>query len=104
MKELKGVVIMFVIDWIITFLLYITGILVLVINLVQDLVRSPTAPVSSIYLDIILIVLISYILNWRFIKVSKKPFILSQVLFVVSLLALIIIVFRAMARGVLMNA
>lgn len=81
MKALKGVFLLFIVDWIIAFFLFITRILLLVGNLIQDLLRSPTIPFSSFFVIILLIVLIGYMLNQRFIKASKKIFIISQGLF-----------------------
>jgi len=104
MKELKNVVLLLIIDWVVTFLFYITGVLVLVGKLVQNLLRSPAMPFSSFFVNILLIVLIGYILNQRFIKASKKIFIISQGLFGVTFLALLYMVFSAFARGILSNA
>jgi len=95
MKALKGVFLLFIVDWIIAFFLFITRILLLVGNLIQDLLRSPTIPFSSFFVIILLIVLIGYILNQRFIKASKKIFIISQGLFGVSFLAFLYMVFSS---------
>lgn len=104
MREvLKGLV-LFVLDWLLVILFYESSILVSIGNILQNVLKTSTIPTISYFVDIITIWLISYFVNNKLFRAEIKTFIIVQILFGVSAVVLLTMIFEAVARGILMNA
>ena len=104
MKSILKIFLLFVIDWVITFIFYTTRILVLIGEYFQTILRSPTIPIIGFVTDVILVISTAYIVNVIFKISSKLHFVLSQVLYLISLCGLLYLLLSAIAQGFLMSA
>jgi hypothetical protein len=104
MKELIKGVLLFVFDWLVVSIFYYFSILVFVGDTMQKIFRTPTMPLFSIFMDILLVVAVSYVANRRLIKAKNTTFMITQVLFGASFIALFIAALGALADGIMNNA
>ena len=104
MKIIRNILLLFLIDWFITFIFYITEILVNIGKFIHYLAKTPSMPFSSFLIDILVVILVSFLLNEKFIKINRKVFIIAQIIYVVSIIIFIVSALNAVSRGILMNA
>jgi hypothetical protein len=104
MQHTKHILLLFLTDWVILLTLYVTNILVGIARFVQSLTQSPTIPYSSFLVDLILVVIISFIANEVFIKFTRKDYLVSQVLFTFSFLVSVLLLVSLITNSILMNA
>ena len=104
MKYSKNILKIFTLDWVITTIMYISGLLISGIGgaEVVDIINyfsNSEIPVSQrrcsdgflyFFMSMGFVVLISYLLNKSYFKVSKKEFVLSQLLYFLSVLLVIL--------------
>lgn len=104
MKEISKGFLLFISNWILVAVFYYLSILVVAGNILQKIFNTRTAPEVSIFVNIFLIVFISYFLNKKFVKAKKITFIIAQSVFGISALVITILALQAVARGIMMNA
>lgn len=81
MGEIAKAFQVFVCDWLLMLLFFLSSALVFIGYALQNLLKTPTFPANSIFVDIALISLISHFLNKKFIKARMSTFIIVQLLF-----------------------
>ncbi|MBW6441620.1 hypothetical protein K0B04_01780 [Patescibacteria group bacterium] len=104
MKFSKDILKIFTLDWVITTTMYISGLLISGIKGSEavDIVKyfsNSDIPVSQrrcfdgflyFFMSMGFVILISYLINKSYFKVSKKHFFISQVLYFLSVLLIIL--------------
>ncbi|HNU76200.1 MAG TPA: hypothetical protein PKL88_00610 [bacterium] len=91
---------LFILDWIVTLLMYVVGFLITGLGdfksadinfYISNLNTAPTgvSPLLAVFTylltSILFVILISYLINNSYIKYSKKTFLVSQLMYLVSL-------------------
>ena len=99
MKDFISVLKIFMLDWVTLILMYLSGSLIAKIDTTKSLdliyYLSPENKVDNtsqimtgvyiyLFISLSIVILISYLLNKSIFKVSKRSFIISQILFVLS--------------------
>jgi len=91
---------LFILDWIVTLLMYVVGFLITGLGdfksadinfYISNLSTAPTgiSPLLAVFTylltSILFVILISFLINNSYIKYSKKTFLVSQLMYLVSL-------------------
>ena len=102
--NVKEILKLFALDWIITLLMYIVGFLITGVGdfksaditfYISNLSSAPTgtSPLLTVFTylltSLMFVILISFLINKSYIKYSKKSFTLAQVLYLVSVILIV---------------
>jgi uncharacterized membrane protein len=104
MNPLKNIFFLILLNWVMAFIFFITGILVLIGNVTQSLTRSTAMPFGSFFIDILLVCLVSFVINERFTKIPRRHFFVAQALFALSFLTLVFLALSTLFGALLSNA
>jgi hypothetical protein len=112
MVKIKNILKVFFLDWIVTAVMYVTGYIFSGLDKdgVADITRyfsnlesspleasSHTSILVYLFASISFVILISYLINKGYIKVSLKEFLISQIAYLISVVLVIFVAYLIMA-------
>ena len=112
MVKIKNILKIFFLDWIVTAVMYITGYIFSgldkegiadITTYLSNLESSPLKPPSHtnvlvyLFASLSFVILISYLINKGYMKISLKEFLISQIAYIVSIVLVIFVAYLIMA-------